>query len=78
MLNLNQKEKGMWKQTKGMAGSYTLDQATMLTDLIFFANSYDLWKFAKLPFHAVYPLNNNHYLLPRPMGSWLSFCNLFP
>ena len=48
------------------------------TNPIFFADCYNLRKFTKLPFHAIYTLNNNHYLFPRPVSPGLSLRNLFP
>lgn len=47
-----------------------------LHNLIFFADCYNLRKFAQLPFHTVDPLNNDNYLLPRSMSPWLSLGNL--
>ena len=51
-------------------------KATILHNLIFFADCNNLRKFAEVPFHAIDSLNNNNYLLPGSMSPWLSLRNL--
>jgi hypothetical protein len=47
-------------------------------NLVLLADSYDLRKFAQLPFHAIDTLNDDNDLLPCSVCPWLTISYLFP
>lgn len=45
--------------------------------LVLLAYRNNLWQLAKLPFHTIYALDHNDYLLPWSVRSGLSLSNMF-
>ena len=42
------------------------------SNLVFFADSYNLRELTQFPLHAIYTLNNDNYLLPWSVCPWLA------
>jgi len=46
------------------------------SNLVFFADSYNLRELTQFPLHAIYTLNNDNYLLPWSVCPWLTTSDL--